>query len=232
MKKLLTIAAFLAGMLHAAAQQSGPEPFNGLLLDKDMKGIKARIELAGKGVYTMSNSQGRFGFSSIDGQDTLIVKFRKREFAVPVDGRRSLRIVLADDAVRPALSAEQDEQLISLGEAYVKNRETSTNPNVILGDKLRRYGYTTLGPALNTLMAGVRYNFEDNKIYMRGQSLKLPTAALVLCDGQEVDSIDEIDIQHVDRVEVQNAPNAFGARGANGVVLVYMRHKAATNDKK
>ena len=230
MKKTLIIACALAGALHAAAQPPQTEPFNGLLVDKDMKGIKARIELAGKGVYAMSNSHGRFGFSSVDESDTLIVKFKRREFALPVGGRRSIRIVLADDAVRPEISAEQDEQLISLGEAYVKNRETSANPNVILGDKLRRYGYTTLGPALNSLVAGVRYDFENGRIYMRGQSLKLPTAALILCDGQEAESIDAIDIQHVDRVEVQNAPNPFGARGANGVVLVYMRHKA-TNDR-
>lgn len=231
MKKSLIIIAAAAGALHAAAQTRQPEPFNGLLLDKDMKGIKARIELTGKGVYTTSNSQGKFGFSSVDEGDTLVIKFKKREFALPVGGRRSIRIVLADDAVRPEISAEQDEQLISLGEAYVKNRETSTNPNVVMGDRLRRYGYTTLGPALHTLMAGVRYDFESGRIYMRGQSLKLPTAALILCDGQEVESIDAIDIQHVDRVEVQNAPNAFGARGANGVVLVYMRHKA-TNDRQ
>lgn len=228
MKKLLTFAIAAAAALHAAAQQSEPEPFNGLLLDNDMKGVKARVEVVGKKIYSMSDSQGRFGFSSMEEGDTLCIKYRKQEFRVPVEGRRSIRIILANDALRSEFTAEQDEQLISLGEAYVKNRETASSPNVVLGDRLRRYGYTSLGPALHSLVAGVRYNYDDNKIYMRGQSLKLPTAALVLCDGQEVSSIDEIDIQNVDRVEVQNVPNAFGSRGANGVVLVYMRHKPTT----
>lgn len=231
MKKLLITLFVATAPLLAAARQSEPEPFNGLLLDNDMKGIKARIEVVGKKIYSVSDSRGRFGFSSMDEGDTLCIKFRKREFMVPVDGRRSIRIVLADDAVRPLLSVEQDEQLISLGEAYVKNRETASSPNVVLGDKLRRYGYTTLGPALNSMVAGVRYNYEDGRIYMRGQSLNLSTAALILCDGQEVASIDDIDIQNIDRVEVQNAPNAFGSRGANGVVLVYMRHKPTVNKR-
>lgn len=231
MKKLLIIAATAISSAAAAQQQHDAEPFNGLLLDNDMKGIKARIEVVGKKIYSVSNSQGKFGFSSMDEYDTLCIKFGKREFIVPVEGRRSIRIVIAKDAVRPQLSAEQDEQLISLGEAYVKNRETASSPNVVLGDRLRRYGYTTLGPALNSMVTGVRYNYEDGKIYMRGQSLNLPTAALILCDGQEVSSIDDIDIQNVDRVEVQNAPNAFGSRGANGVVLVYMRHKPTINKR-
>lgn len=218
---LLSIIAIHMAFIATAQNET---PFNGLIINGSLKGIKARIELKGKDIHTTSNGHGQFGFFAVDPSDTLIIKIKKEEYIVPIDNRKSIKLVINTETPSNEFHAEEDDQLIAYGADYVKNRDMSNNPNVILGDVMRHYGYTSLGFAINGKIAGLSYNQDTGTLHMRGKtSLNLDTSALIICEGQEMRSIDDIDIQQVDRVEALPAPNAYGVKGANGVVIVYLK---------
>lgn len=227
MKKLLL--SILAINLAIIAVAQNEAPFNGLILNGALKGVKARINLKNKDIHTNSNGQGRFGFFAVDPSDTLVIKIKKDEYVVPVSGRKSIKLVINTETPSTNFSAEEDDQLIAYGVDFVKNRDMSNNPNVILGDVMRHYGYTSLALAIDGKIAGLSCNPDTGEVHMRGQtSLNLRTSALIICEGQEMNSINDIDIQQVDRVEAIPAPNAYGVKGANGVVIVYLRRSIKT----
>ncbi|MBP3317992.1 MAG: TonB-dependent receptor plug domain-containing protein [Alistipes sp.] len=226
MKRFLLLIAATSIAFNAMAQDENL--FNGLLINGDLKGIKARVEVKHRSIHTNTNAQGKFGFYNIEASDTLIIKIKKEEYVVPVAGRKSIKVVINTETPSSDFDAAEDDQLIAYGRDFVKHRDISNDPNVLLGDVMRHYGYTTLGAAIQGKIAGVSYDPQSGAITMRGKtSLNLNTSALIICEGQEMRSIDDIDIQQVDRVEALQAPNAYGVKGANGVLIVYLKRRTS-----
>ena len=216
MEKLKFIAALLVTM-GSVVTAFADVPFNGLLLDRDLKpkkGVKVYVKDPKR--YTTTDKKGRFGLTDVQPDDTLhLVLSKKETFLVPVEGRRGVRIVLAGDGTK----AENDEEIANTGFGFVKRREFSGVSSGISGDRLRATGAKDVISGLKGLVPGLVVS--NGEVTIRGQhSLTLSNEPLYVVDGVVVPSLDFLSIYDVDHVEVIKDAGQYGARGANGAIVV------------
>ena len=99
-------------------------PFNGLICDIDGLGMKVQISVKGSEKRTVSGKDGKFGLTNIKADDVLQLRYKKLRFEVAVEGRQSLKIVIADDGSLQSVTDEQS--LVDAGMDYVLRRELPT----------------------------------------------------------------------------------------------------------
>ena len=196
-------------------------PFNGLVLDREMKpkkGVKVYVKDAKR--YATTDKKGRFGLTDVEPYDTLtLIVSKKESVRIPVEGRRGIRIVLAGDATK----SENDEEIANIGYGYVKRREYTGVSSGISGDRLRSTGARDVISALKSLVPGLTVTNGSNgqEVNIRGKhSLLLSSEPLYLIDGVVVNSLDFLSIYEVDHVEVIKDASIYGSRGANGAIVV------------
>lgn len=197
-------------------------PFNGLVLDREMKpkkGVKVYVKDPKR--YASTDKKGRFGLTDVQPDDTLhLVVSKKETLLVPVEGRRGIRIVLVGDK---KAQAENDEEIANTGYGYVKRREFTGVSSGISGDRLRATGARNVMSALKGLVPGlvVTNGSGGQEVTIRGQhSLTLSNEPLYVIDGVVVESLDFVSIYDVDHVEVIKDASIYGSRGANGAIVV------------
>lgn len=217
--KLIAILVATVGSMGSAFAEV---PFNGLLLDRELKpkkGVKVYVKDPKR--YATTDKQGRFGLTDVQPDDTLTLVLTKKEtIRVPVEGMRGVRIVLADDR---GAQAENDEELVNLGYGFVKRREHTGVSSGISGDRLRSTGARDVMTALRGLVPGLVISGSPGNydVTIRGKhSLMLSSEPLYLIDGVVVQSLDFLNIYDVDHVEVLKEASQYGSRGANGAILV------------
>ena len=217
--KLIAILVATVGFVGSAFAEV---PFNGLLLDgelKPKKGVKVYVKDPKR--YATTDKQGRFGLTDVQPDDTLhLVLSKKETLLLPVEGRRGVRIVLAGDR---SAQAEDDEELVNLGYGFVKRREHTGVSSGISGDRLRSTGARDVMTALRGLVPGLVISGSPGNydVTIRGKhSLLLSSEPLYLIDGVVVQSLDFLNIYDVDHVEVIKEASQYGSRGANGAILV------------
>ena len=218
--KTLIIAAMVSGATSVASAED--VPFNGLILDMAMKPVnKVKVYVNDPNYFARSDKQGRFGLTNISPADTLTFEFGgKRKARVPVDGRKSLKIIVDTDG---NATATQDDDLVDTGFGYVKRREYTGSSNGLKGETLRRSGRTNLLEALSGMVAGLTVTQVGGRLVpnIRGQrSLTLSNEPLYIVDGSEVESIDNISVYDVEHVEILKDASRYGMKGANGAILV------------
>lgn len=222
MKKPVTFLA--AGVLACFAANAVIEPFNGLVVDgqgNPLKGVK--IWVVSESNHSTSDKQGRFGFSSVEEDDTLKIKVKKDIYKIPVESRKSIKITLVD--AKPA-EYQEEPSIADIGYGYIKRRERLTATNGITGAQLRATGASDIMKALVGLVPGLNISqgpkgTNASGTNMRGtNSFNSPTTPLFLVDGVIVDSFDGVNLFSVDRVEVMKDGSIYGSRGANGVISV------------
>lgn len=217
--KRIGIGLLLAGIVVPAVAE---EPFNGLLLDRELKPKKGvKIYVKDPKRYTKTDSKGRFGLTDVQPDDTLTLELSKKEkIRVPVDGSRGIKIVLAGDG---AAKAENDEELANTGFGFVKRREFTGVSSGISGDRLRATGARDILSALKGLVPGlsVTGSAGEQSVNIRGvKSLMLSSEPLYVVDGVVVPTLDFISLYDVDHVEVIKDGSQYGSRGANGAIVV------------
>lgn len=199
-------------------------PFNGMLLQLDGTPIKnARIYSRTPNDYALSNKKGEFGLTDIAPGDTIKVMIKKKVYHIPVEGKRSMIIRIADEN---SANAVEDERLISLGYTFVPRRERTVPGNFISGDDLRRSGCTTIlaalqgrVPGLNIDNAGNRGNEEVN---IRGnRSIMGSSTPIYFIDNVRVPSFEGVSLNDVEYVEIMKEASAFGSDGGNGAIIVH-----------
>ncbi|MDE6862547.1 MAG: TonB-dependent receptor plug domain-containing protein, partial [Alistipes sp.] len=63
--------------------------------------------------------------------------------------------------------------------------------------------------------------YENGELCIRGsRSVNSKSGVLILCDGAEVQRLDNINLDDVESVEVVRGANSYGFRGTNGVIMV------------
>lgn len=231
MKLLRYIGAIIA-MHGLVASSYAAEPFNGLLLDRELKPKKGvKIYVKDPRRYATSDKKGRFGLTDVEPDDTLtLVLSKKEKIRIPVEGRRGIKIVLAGDK---GVQAENDEELANTGFGYVKRREYTGVSSGISGDRLRSTGSRDIMSALKGLVPGLNVTGStgDYSVNIRGtKSLMSSSEPLYVVDGVVVSSLDFISIYDVDHVEVIKDGSQYGSRGANGAIVVTT--KTGTGNKK
>ncbi|MDE6648841.1 MAG: TonB-dependent receptor plug domain-containing protein [Muribaculaceae bacterium] len=217
-KRLLSIGLLSAFALSAVAEV----PFNGLILDREMKpkkGVKVYVKDPKR--YATTDKKGRFGLTDVLPDDTLHLVISKKEtITVPVEGRKAMRIVLAGEK---GFKAEDDEGMANTGYGFVKRREFTGVSSGISGEKLKATGQKDIMSALQGLVPGLNITNRrgEQSVNIRGvKSFMLSSEPLYIVDGVTVPSLDFISIYDVDHVEVIKDGSIYGSRGANGAIVV------------
>lgn len=221
MKRLLLPLLLLVPFVLCAQQNDSSDvPFNGLVKDLSGKGVKVRVFVKNSDKRTVADREGRFGLTNLKPTDTLLLQYRREKVEIPLDGRRSLKVLWGGE--QP--SYDEDEELVDLGFGYVKRREYAGSSSGITGEMMLQKGFTDLQTALLTLVPGLQ--LINGELVIRGQnSVNSSSAALIVCDGMPVSSLNSISIYEVKSVEVQRGNNMYGVRGGNGVILIRTRDK-------
>lgn len=221
MKRLLLPLLLLVPFVLCAQQNDSSDvPFNGLVKDYSGKGVKVRVFVKNSDKRTVADREGRFGLTNLKPTDTLLLQYRREKVEIPLDGRRSLKVLWGGE--QP--SYDEDEELVDLGFGYVKRREYAGSSSGITGEMMLQKGFTDLQTALLALVPGLQ--LINGELVIRGQSsVNSSSAALIVCDGMPVSSLNSISIYEVKSVEVQRGNNMYGVRGGNGVILIRTRDK-------
>lgn len=211
------LLALICPMALFAQESKQEEPFNGVITDLVGQPIKgAHIYVVDEKYYARSNKKGEFGLTNVQPADTLHVVYLKEHYAIPVDGRKSIRIRLGDQ-----IEAKEDDDLVALGYGFVKRRENLMPSSGISGEIIRRIGRPSLLQCLEGLVPGLNVS-PTGSVSIRGiNSINLSSEPLYLVDEVEVSSLDMINPYDVDHIEVLKDASIYGARGANGAILVY-----------
>lgn len=208
--------SLLFAALFALNIASADEPFNGRITRADGKGIKAIVKVVGSDKFTRADGKGRFGLTNIKPDDTLQFIFNRDTLTVPVEGRRSIDVVLLNEG--ELYRAEESEELMNFGYGYVKRRESTDYSSGISGDRIRATGCSNLKDAIMICYPGLRY-INGELCLLTQNSINSSNAALVLCDGIET-RLELISVYDVKSVEIIKGSNMYGFRGVNGVILV------------
>lgn len=214
--RLVMLACFVTTVGSALAQQTDDVPFNGIVTDLQGKPLKgARIWTTDERRYATSTKEGCFGLTNVLAADTIHIRYKKVNYNVPVDGKKSARIRLANECAY----IDEDQELVDIGYGFVKRRECAISQNRISGEDLVRTGKTFLLDALQGKVAGLYIS--NGRAIIRGMnSLTLSNEPLYILDGVEVDDFDMVSLYDVDYVEVLKDSSIYGAKGANGVIIV------------
>ncbi len=218
MKRLLSLFFLLmTSSLTVMAQSETGIPFNGLIITEEGYGVqKMKVQVKGRSRHTISDKKGRFGLTDVPKDATLEFSYKKIRFELPVNGRRSMRVILVDGSVR---GVEESQELIDTGYGHVKRREQSSNSGVITGEELRSLGQMDLQEALLGVIPGLQ--LVNGELTLRGStSINASTAPLIFVDGIETTTLSTVSINEVESVSVSRDGSMYGARGANGVIHI------------
>lgn len=218
----------LVGSAHGQSDVLKIPAFNGVLTDSDGKPVKrAHVWVKNERNYALSDNKGHFGLTNVMLTDTLHISMRHRQFKIPIDGRRSLRIVLTDTSLP---QSEEDLQLVDLGFGFVSRREHTGVSNYISGDDLRRSGHHDVLSALQGRVAGLNISSTvgmgsmKQEVNIRGNRTIMGSSTPVfLIDGIMVSSFDGLNLNDVDYVEIMKDATVYGSNGSNGAIIVHTK---------
>lgn len=224
MKRILYFLIMICVAFPLAVYAEEDVPFNGLLLDNTLQPVKnAKIYVRNPKRYATTDKLGRFGLTNVEPDDTITIQLKKKQIVrIPVEGRKSLKIVLANET-GGVPSTKYDEEIANTGYGYVKRREYTGVSSGISGERLRATGEHDVLGALKGLVAGLSItgNRGNYSVLIRGKhSLMLSNEPLYMVDGVQVSSFDHVSLYDVDHVEVLKDASQYGSRGANGAILV------------
>ncbi len=226
-KLTIHITAVISILLAGSISAQTKVPFNGILLTSDGSPVKrARIYVTNPRDYALSNKKGEFGLTDVMPGDTLKIVVKKQLYLIPVEGKKSMRIWLADQ--KELIKSEEDQFLIDVGYGFVTQRERTTPGNYISGEDLRRSGGRDVMSALQGRIPGLNITgngsglSEDLQVNIRGtRSFRGSSTPLYFIDSVKVPSLEGISLNDVEYVEVMKDAAIYGSEGANGAIIVH-----------
>ena len=220
MKRIFFLILCICTFMMASAQNKKDVPFNGIVEDAIGTPLKgARIWVVSPNFYSVSDKKGQFGLTNVQPTDTIHVRYKKQVYDVPVAGRKSMRVRIADEV---KVEAQEDENLVNIGYGFVKRRESCSSSSGIPGEVLVRTGRTNLLDAMQGLVPGLTVS--NGRAVIRGVgTINGSTDPLFILDGVESSSLSYVNVNDVESVSVLKDASStaiYGAKGANGVILV------------
>lgn len=224
MKRFLFAVIALVASIALYAQSSAP--FNGQIVAPNGKGLKAQLSIKGTDLAANADKQGRFGFTRLNADDVLEIKCNKQVREVKVEGRKSMHIVWSDEGIE----VNEDAELFSKGEEWVKRREYLNDMTKIMGADLRRSGAHSLISALRARVPSLEIDDNGRVIIHRGSVQKssggigdrapINFNALIVVDGQEIQSLNDVSLFDVGMIQILDEAPLYGFRGVNGVIEI------------
>lgn len=210
-------------ILIASAAVAG-NYLNGELVDRDGKGVKgAKIWVTDEDAYSKSDKKGRFGLTDVEDNDTIYIKYKKKFYSVPVEGRHGLRVVILDEG---RFSSEEDRILYDKGMEYVSRREYVSYTDGIPGERLVRTGCNNILDAISGLVPGVDVR-PNGQVIIRGASTFQSSfqQPLFLVNTSQVPDFNGINIHDVEYVEVLKDASFYGTKGMFGAIIVHTKRQ-------
>ena len=122
------------------------------------------------------------------------------------------------------VSAPRDDQEVNVGYGTVKKSELSQSVSSVKNEK--EIYYRDIYDYLEGRVAGVMVT-TDKRILVRGAgTVNGSTDPLILVDGAEMQDISALNPYDIKSVDVLKGSSTaiYGVRGANGVILITMKH--------
>ena len=217
MKRLFIALITLVLATAMFAQQPEKVPFNGLVVTATGQGVKVKITIKGTSLTTTSNRDGKFGFTSVRDNDTLVVKYKKENIEIPINGRKSIKINLIDNY---RASAEFVPELVDLGYGYINRREMTGTSHGINAEVFERGIFTNLGDAIRATYPSAQVGSDGNVIIRGTSTINGSANALILLDGTPIESLNDVNVHEIKSVEVSADGSMYGSRGGTGIVLI------------
>ncbi|MBP3332172.1 MAG: TonB-dependent receptor plug domain-containing protein [Tidjanibacter sp.] len=222
MKKVILLLGLLFSV-SAFAQQEEYVPFNGRVVDEEGKGIKkVRVELVQGKNHTITDKKGYFAFLDVAPTDSLLITARNVDYIIPVDGKKSMMVCVADGS----FSAREDDELVSIAYGNVRKSMRVDPGSSIKGDVLVAMGFNTISEAIIAMVPGVAMATSNtgeggSGFNMRGvRSVNATNETLLVLDGMVVPDFSTISLRDVDTIDVLKDGSIYGSRGANGVIVI------------
>ena len=221
--------ALLAGILCATQVFAQQITVQGIVKDETGETvIGASVVEKGTTNGVITGIDGDFSLK-VSPQATLVfsyVGYKTQE--VPVDGRTSLQVVLAEDA-------EMLEEVVVVGYGTMKKSDLTGSVASLGNKELRNTPVSNLGQAIQGKISGVQVvdagRPGDNvSIKIRGLGSINNCDPLVVIDGVPTDlglaSLNMADVDRLDVLKDASATAIYGSRGANGVVMITTKRGA------
>jgi TonB-dependent SusC/RagA subfamily outer membrane receptor len=223
---LLSVLSFAASQ---GQKSNNKLTITGVVLDKNQKPIsgaiifidnkKSNIFTDKKGFYRIkvrSSAKQISAFTLMNGLSE-----------TPIDGRTTINFTMkaAGSQTNDATKNQSNEETVNIGYGAVKKKDLTMQVGKIDGTNKKYAAYKDIYEMIHGELPGVQVN--GNKIVIQGpSSITSSTDPLLVVDGMVVGSIDGISPQQVKSIEVLKgaAASIYGSRGANGVILIYLRN--------
>lgn len=191
------------------------------------------INLQDKTNGAITDIDGRF---EIDAEENSVLEISCIGYEtqqVKVDGRRSLKIVLADNA-------EFLDEVVVIGYGTIRKKDLTGAVASVDDKAIKDRPVSNVGQALQGKVSGVQIidagKPGDNvTIRVRGLGTINNSEPLIVIDGVPTDlglsAINTADIDRIDVLKDASATAIYGARGANGVVMVTTKRGTAGKGK-
>ena len=225
MKRLSIFLLFTICVMAICRAES--VPFNGLICDVDGLGLKAQIVVKGSEKRAVSGKDGKFGLTNIKADDVLEIRCKKLRFDVAIEGRASVKIVVADDGTLKSVTDEAE--LVAAGNDYVARRELPSKGGVLTAEMIEREGFSNLADALRAKATSLIVDNSGNVTIRGVNSIGNPAPALIICDGMEIGTVNSVNVNDVASVEIQRDGTLYGFRGVGGVIVIKTKSGSKSN---
>jgi TonB-dependent SusC/RagA subfamily outer membrane receptor len=143
-----------------------------------------------------------------------------------INGRTSINFILRTSQQSPEneIQNKSDEETVNVGYGTMKKKNLTTQVGKIDGANNKFASYRNIYEMIRGELPGVQVT--GKSIMIQGpSSINLSNEPLLVLDGVVVSSVDDISPQQVKSIEVLkgSAASIYGSRGANGVILIYLR---------
>ena len=198
--------------------------------------IGASVVVKGTQNGTVTDIDGNFQLTKVDGKKLVISYIGMRTKEVNIVAGRTLNVTLEEDS-------QMMEEVVAIGYASAKRKDLTGAVSSVGEKTLRHITTTNAASALTGRLAGVNVVTTqgspdaDVSILVRGGgSITQSNEPLFIVDGFQVSSISDIpptDIESIDVLKDASSTAIYGAKGANGVILITTKsgHEGKTEIK-
>lgn len=229
MKKILFFLFLLPFVVISAnSTVETPDTLVGLIVNQKGKAVRNVSVVSEISDPVMTNRRGIFVIIADSIPDKITVVFStKQMYEVQVEKKNFIKIVIDDKRI---LSVNQSkDEIINIGYGFERKASRSSSASTVSGEDLLATGESDLIRALVGKLPGVQmaYNSDGTPtLRIRGSTSfdDDKSNPLFIVDGVINDNPSALNIADIKQVDVLKDGSMYGAKGANGVVIITMKH--------
>ena len=183
------------------------------------------VVLKGTSQGTVTNSEGKYFFSNISADATLVFSFvGMRSQEIPVAGKSTINVTLTEEAIGI-------EEVVAIGYGTMRKQDVTGSISQAKGsDLVKTQNYSALDnlrgkvSGVNIFSNSGQPGAYQSRVVIRGLStIDSSSDPLYVVDGVVMENFGLMNPNDIESIEVLKDASAaaiYGARGANGVILV------------